>query len=319
MVYILTFILLIFTRQNAVIFTLCRNEDLNGISTTIANFEKRFNSVYKYPYVFLNDKAFTDEFKTKMSTVTENRATFGQIKPEDWDMPENINKSQAMANWKIMSSMGVPYAEKESYHNMCRYFSRKFYKNELVSQYDYYWRIEPDVKFHCDIDFDPFDYMANNRKKYGFVITIYEFMETIKSLMTTTAEFLQENDIPKKDNLRFMFNNGKYNGCHFWSNFEIASFDFLRSDIYNKYVDHLEKSGGFYTERWGDAPVHSIAASLFLDKDEIHFFDNIGYTHAPMMHCPKQGKNCDCVPSASVDNTNFSCLPKYLNEVRGSN
>jgi hypothetical protein len=39
-------------------------------------------------------------------------------------------------------------------------------------------------------------------------------------------------------------------------------------------------------QRWGDAPVHSIAASLFLPKDRIHFFDNIGYSHDSFAHCP---------------------------------
>ena len=47
------------------------------------------------------------------------------------------------------------------------------------------------------------------------------------------------------------------------------------------YFDHLDKAGGFYYERWGDAPVHSIGAALFARKDQIHFFDDIGYRHEP--------------------------------------
>lgn len=43
------------------------------------------------------------------------------------------------------------------------------------------------------------------------------------------------------------------------------------------YFEHLDKAGGFFYERWGDAPVHSIAASLFLPKDQIHFFDDIAF------------------------------------------
>ena len=51
------------------------------------------------------------------------------------------------------------------------------------------------------------------------------------------------------------------------------------------------------TIRWGDAPVHSIAASLFLSKNEIHFFDDIGYRHDSFMHCPmarELQKKCHC-------------------------
>ena len=52
-------------------------------------------------------------------------------------------------------------------------------------------------------------------------------------------------------------------------------------------------------QRWGDAPVHSIAAALFAKKEQIHFWDEIGYEHNPYTHCPqkeeawKRGK-CSC-------------------------
>jgi hypothetical protein len=47
------------------------------------------------------------------------------------------------------------------------------------------------------------------------------------------------------------------------------------------FFEHLDKAGGFYYERWGDAPVHSIGAALFAKKDQIHFFEDIGYRHEP--------------------------------------
>ena len=304
----------VYTKQNAVITILCRNSDEDGIAKTLENFEERFNSKYNYPYVFLNDKEFTDEFKERLNKVTRNNAKYGKVKSVDWDMPNTIDISRAEKYWKEMMTKNIPYADRISYHNMCRYFSKGFYKHPLLLEYDYYWRIEPNVIFHCDIDFDPFDEMETNGYKYSFVITIYEFMETIKTLMKTTAEFLIKNDIEQKDNLRFMFEKGRYNGCHFWSNFEIASFEFLRSKIYNDYVDYLDNSGGFYYERWGDAPVHSIAAALFLNKSEIHFFDKIGYTHDVFMHCPSKGKKCNCDVSKSVDFAYGSCLPAYLKD-----
>ena len=37
-----------------------------------------------------------------------------------------------------------------------------------------------------------------------------------------------------------------YNGCHFWSNFEIGSLAFWRSEAYRKYFEHLDKAGGFF-------------------------------------------------------------------------
>ena len=64
--------------------------------------------------------------------------------------------------------------------------------------------------------------------------------------------------------------------CHFWSNFEIADLEFWRGPAYTAFFDYLDKRGGFYYERWGDAPVHSIAAALFAKREQIQFFDEIG-------------------------------------------
>ena len=51
--------------------------------------------------------------------------------------------------------------------------------------------------------------------------------------------------------------------------------------------------------RWGDAPVHSIAATLFLNKSQIHFFNDIGYKYGPYLHCPidektRESGKCSC-------------------------
>lgn len=77
--------------------------------------------------------------------------------------------------------------------------------------------------------------------------------------------------------------------------------DFWRSEAYTKFFDYLDSKGGFYYERWGDAPVHSIAAALFLRKDQIHFFREIGYEHNPFNHCPQEEElwrrgRCSCNP-----------------------
>jgi len=38
--------------------------------------------------------------------------------------------------------------------------------------------------------------------------------------------------------------------------------------------------------KWGDAPVHSLAAHLFLKPTEIHYFQDLGYGHRPFLQCP---------------------------------
>jgi len=131
-------------------------------------------------------------------------------------------------------------------------------------------------------------------------------------------------DLLQQDNaLAFISDDrGKtYNRCHFWSNFEIASLKLWRSEAYMKYFEYLDRKGGFYYERWGDAPVHSIGASLFARKDQIHFFHDIGYYHAPFRHCPQgpahaAGK-CWCDAKDNFDYKGHSCLSRY-DKLQGS-
>ena len=60
---------------------------------------------------------------------------------------------------KDMVKAGVLYGGRESYHHMCRYFSGFFFRHPILAEFDYYWRMEPDVHYYCDLDYDPFLFM----------------------------------------------------------------------------------------------------------------------------------------------------------------
>lgn len=51
-------------KANAAIVSLARNGDIDGIVFSMKQMEDRFNKRYQYPYVFLNEEEFTDEFKS---------------------------------------------------------------------------------------------------------------------------------------------------------------------------------------------------------------------------------------------------------------
>lgn len=69
---------------------------------------------------------------------------------------------------------------------MCRYNSGYFFRHELLRPYKWYWRVEPNIDYTCDIQFDPFNYMQEHKKTYGFTISMQEYIETIPTLWDTT-------------------------------------------------------------------------------------------------------------------------------------
>lgn len=183
----------------------------------------------------------------------------------------------------MLQEQDIQYGSMVSYHQMCRWNSGLFYHHPALAHTRYYWRVEPKVHFFCDVDYDVFRYMADYNKTYGFTINLYDAPQSIPQLWPETLRFLEAHpeylhDKNSRDWLedseRRPGHNIKANGystCHFWSNFEIADMEFWRSKAYEDYFEHLDRAGGFFYERWGDAPVHSIALGLFEDASKIHW------------------------------------------------
>ncbi|KAG6848634.1 hypothetical protein H0H93_015320 [Arthromyces matolae] len=329
-------------RANAAFVILARNSDLNGVLRSVRDIEDRFNRGRGYPYVFLNEVPFEDEFKKRISVLSASKMEFGLIPHDHWFQPDWIDEPKATASRKKMQEENIIYGGSVPYRNMCRFnsgvcnlqaptktsltSSQFFFKHELLQKYRWYWRIEPEVHFHCDLNFDPFLFMEDHNKTYGWTITMYEFEKTIPTLWGHTKDFmnLHPEYVAQNNALGFMSSDGgsSYNLCHFWSNFEIADMNFWRGEAYTAYFEYLDSKGGFYYERWGDAPVHSIAAALFLDRSQLHFFDEIGYEHNPYTHCPQKEEtwrreHCSCDQSKSFDYDGYSCMRKWDNFMSG--
>jgi alpha 1,2-mannosyltransferase len=294
--------------MNATFVSLVRNEELHGMLNSIREVEDRFNKNWHYGWVFLNDVDFTEEFKTAVQAATSGEARFGKLEPDQWVEPDFIDPVIFEKQREIMS--WVKYGKSITYRRMCRFYSGFFYRHEIMLEYEWYWRVEPNIHLSCDLPYDPFRWMAENGKKYSFVVTLNELKETVPTLWGYVNGFMKAfpEHITKNNHLSFLSEDDgeTWSYCHFWSNFEIASMDWLRSQAYNDFFNYLDRAGGFFYERWGDASVHSIAAALMLKKGEIHYFDDIGYYHSPLTNCPRSAKkfanlNCNCRPEENMD------------------
>ncbi|KAG0677777.1 alpha-1,2-mannosyltransferase (Kre5) [Pichia californica] len=413
-------------RANAAFVVLARNSEIDGVILSMRSLERRFNQWFNYPWIFLNDEEFTDEFEIRVKEVASGDIQFGLIPSDKWKFKNQISKNDnKYKNKKSKKSLnklnkkdkekfqqqqqqqqqqsennydsiffneavesqgdrGIMYGNMPSYHSMCRFYSGYFFEHPLVQKLNWYWRVEPEVDFYCDLTYDPFIEMEKHGKKYGYTIAIKELVDTVPNLFRYTQKFINENKInlpdtwnlfsnnhkffkggnednykdvknlndffnklkkntiynysklhfiKKSDNnyskneILFLksitdhskinglnnvvdekYNNEEYNLCHFWSNFEIASNEVFNSPEYKLYYDFLEESNGFFTERWGDAPIHSLAIGMFLDLSEIHYFRDIGYKHSTLGHCPYNSPNQ--LPYKSSPNFKHQVLPK---------
>lgn len=266
--------------------------------------ERTWNHKFNYPWTFFNDEPFSDEFKEKTQAETQAECKYGNtwelyshtkrltcsaelIPQEHWEVPSWINHDLFLESAKILEENDVQYGSMMSYHQMCRWNSGLFYHHPALKDMQYYWRVEPNVHFFCDVDYDVFAFMQDNNKTYGFTINLYDAPATLPTLWPETIKFLAEHQeyIHSNNAMAWLTDSSRrpehnhkahgYSTCHFWSNFEVADLNFWRSQAYEDYFQHLDRAGGFFYERWGDAPVHSIAVGLFEDASKVHWYATI--------------------------------------------
>ncbi|KAK3301770.1 glycosyltransferase family 15 protein [Chaetomium strumarium] len=308
-------------RANAVFVVLARNKELDGVVQSLKSIERHFNRWYHYPYVFLNDGDFNQTFMDTVKNYTSSEVKFGKVGPDMWGFPDWVDPKVAKEGIAKQGDNAIMYGGMESYHHMCRFYSGFFYKHPLLADYDWYWRLEPEIKYFCDITYDPFIEMIKHNKTYGFTIAVKELRETVPNIFRYASAYKRLNNLTsqglwemfvepqpdkeeKKDGAKDKppapedeparppeidmeaMEGEKYNMCHFWSNFEIARLDFFRSKEYNDFFEMMDRSGGFWMERWGDAPIHSLAAGALLAPRDIHYFRDFGYRHTTIQHCP---------------------------------
>ncbi|KAI1394155.1 glycosyltransferase family 15 protein [Hypoxylon trugodes] len=294
-------------RENAVLVMLARNHELEKANKTITSIERQFNKWFNYPILFLNDAQWDPKFIEVLNTTSRGLATFEVIPQDQWTFPKEVDVNAAKQSIKEQGEQGIPHAGEEGYHHMCRFYSGKFYELDAMKKYKWYWRLEPDVNFSCAITYDPFVQMARHKKVYGFTIALWEVGKSCPGLFRSIADWKEMMGIPTNNLWKAMITpswvpfpfrrfmswlphrdayGDEWSLCHYWSNFEIADMDFFRTRAYQDLFEYLDKKGGFYFERWGDAAVHSLAVALLVDPRKVHHFEDFGYRHDHLYQCP---------------------------------
>ena len=127
---------------NATLFMLARNSDVDSAVHSVREMEDRFNHNYGYPWVFLNEEPFSEDFircapkppsflskarsaapvpadltvfssrctHSRVSNLVSGPVHFGQIPYEHWYQPDWINETIAAAERDRMVADNIIYA-----------------------------------------------------------------------------------------------------------------------------------------------------------------------------------------------------------------
>jgi mannosyltransferase len=64
-------------RINATLLSLVRNNELKDMLQSVKDLERTWNRKFNYPWLFLNDEPFTEEFKKGIRAATKAEVRFG--------------------------------------------------------------------------------------------------------------------------------------------------------------------------------------------------------------------------------------------------
>jgi mannosyltransferase len=295
-------------RPNGVIFMLLAPNRLVQATKALMNVEDRFNRRLKYPYVLFTAEnevaALTDEIKAKVHYITEGRVTFATTTPESWGVPNNLDQARVNAS---LQNIGFTLG----YRSMCRYYSGFFWRHPALAPYDWLWRLDTDIEFHCDVPYDPIQRLIESKALYGFIQVNDDADWVQPSLASNVSHFMFENRdlIPHDANHGFVWNdaasveraltgtagNEDWTRKCMYNNFEISHKSIWEGKLYSKFFEYLDKAGGFFYERWGDSPIHSFGLAMSLRKDQAVQFHDLGYQHQGWSYeCAQELDRCAC-------------------------
>ncbi|GAA5808577.1 hypothetical protein MFLAVUS_001968 [Mucor flavus] len=288
------------TKAKGAFVVVAHEEELYRLRATMLDVEGHFNHRYNYPWVIIGPKLFSRHFREFITHTTNAPVSFGLAPAIEWQEPYWIDVRNAEDNAKELTVKGLPKGESMHWRRMTRYNMGFLAFHPLLKDLEFYWKVQPGSNYHCDIYHDPFERMKREKKKFSFALTMTENHEFVQGLDATVKEFiiqhksmlqpvsksiykalLHKSD-KKPDNSNPLGEyDGRFSNCMIFNNFMITSLDFLRSKEYNMFFDALDRSGGFFYQRWGDSLPQSIAVSLFLEAKDISYDD---LTDVPVAH-----------------------------------
>ncbi len=159
------------------------------------------------------------------------------------------------------------------YRHMCRFFSGAMYEDRVLQGYEYYCRLDTDSFILEKIPYNIFEYAQKHNIFYGYIKDAVQMdnMAVAKNFGKTALNFLKESGIR---DINLEPENKMY-----YTNFEIGYVPFFRSGIYKDFFDYIDRSGGIYIYRWGDAIVKYMGISLSMKPENRWAITDIVYQH----------------------------------------
>ena len=240
---------------------------LTNILKLLRNVEKTFNAKMKYPYIIFHEEDFT-HFRIEIGRQNlPHSRIFYQI-VDFKNLPDHITMEE------YNNLIGQHCNNKPIGYRFMSYFnSNLVYTYPILDQLECVLRLDDDSEFLQPITYDVFKVMRDGDFDYGYLTVLSDQSDCVFRLWEMVEEYARRKRIEPT----FFHSWRKPN--IFYNNFELSRLNIWRRKEYRDYIEYIDQSKGIFLRRWGDAPVKSLALSLFTPWTKIHQFKDIKYRH----------------------------------------
>lgn len=169
---------------------------------------------------------------------------------------------------------------------MIRWFAILIWRYLANDGYTHVMRMDDDSYLHSKIKYNIFDYMRNNKKRYGFRMPVLEEAVGV-GYDTIVDSFLEMHLNVTSQILIDSFMQERYVG--FYNNWFIADISFFTTPPVSQLLELIDMTDIIYKQRTGDLVIHSTVVRLFLRPDEIRYFRDFTYEHMTLCRKEKCG------------------------------
>ena len=252
------------TKPKAVIYLLLNPHSIMRTKDCLRRIDRYFNHRYNYPIILFVDAEVSRDVRYFLMKSSDSELFFQDVV---FEIPDFV-KVPSEEFMKV-----CPWPPHLGYRHMCRFQSSRVFSEPILQGITWYWRLDNDSELHAEIGYDLFQFMEKHNLLYGYTGITSDIEPCTLGIWETTKKYINDNNIKP-----IWFDRWPYLQ-QFYNNFEIGKIEFWKTKEVSSYLGHMDKTGGHYTKRWGDAPLHSLAVTMFMEQRQVHHFKDISYRH----------------------------------------
>ena len=247
-------------KPKAAVYYLVQSRRIDSLVSSLSSLDNYFNNQYNYPVIIFHEDDLLKVHHALIRSKTTSRLFFQRI---TFEIPPYLNRSAIIFD--------IPCLSHISYRHMCRFHAKLIYEQPIMAKLQYGWRLDDDSELLQPIGYDVFRWMQERSIQYGYILIHYDSLLCTKGLWDAVESYIKLN------NIRSQFEWKE--PMIYYNNFELSDLSIWTSPLYKRFIDYIDRLGGIFYHRWGDAPIKSLAVSLFVPENKTHYFLDVAYKH----------------------------------------